>query len=62
MGFKQRSDVVRVTRLIASSPGNILAYYKSHNDLVILIAIIMSCLIFIVYITPLCETDKENSI
>jgi hypothetical protein len=42
MGFKQRSDVVQVTRLIASSPGNVLVYYKSHNILVILIAIVAS--------------------
>jgi hypothetical protein len=27
MGFKQRSDVVQVARLIDSSPGNVLAYY-----------------------------------
>jgi hypothetical protein len=40
MGSKQRSDVVQVTQLIASSPGNVLAYYKSLNLLVILIAII----------------------
>jgi hypothetical protein len=31
MGFKQRSDVVQVTRIIASSPGNVLAYYKSQK-------------------------------
>jgi hypothetical protein len=41
MGLKQRSDVVQVTRLIASSPDNVLAYYKSHNLLVILIAILL---------------------
>jgi hypothetical protein len=45
MGFKQRSDVVQVTRLIASSPDNVLAYYKSHNLLVILIAILLRSLL-----------------
>jgi hypothetical protein len=35
MGFKQRSDVVQVTRLIASSPGNLLAYYKSHKKKIV---------------------------
>jgi hypothetical protein len=56
MGFKQRSDVVQVTRLIASSPGNVLACYKSHKLLIILIAIIfyfILCQISILYVISL---------
>jgi hypothetical protein len=46
MGFKQRSDVVQVTRLIASTPGNVLEYYKSHIILLILIAILSNLINF----------------